>query len=191
MKRYLYLLLLSILLVSSLTVAAAVPENYEITYVTTNGEQQIIAKEKQYILDHNKIRVETIKEDAVSLVEIYRRDRKAVYNIYPASKLYSVVIVNLNYWESLLRGKPAAEWGKKTGETEYLGLVCDIYESKTEKRSSVVWVSREYGVCLKRIDKEEGKVTEQMEAQEFRLVKPDEALFELPKGYLDAAQYGD
>lgn len=190
MKRYLFFLLLLGILSLSLSALAASPENYMVTYMNTDEDQQATI-EKYYISDSNKMRIETIKNDTIREVELLRWDKKAWYIIYPAQRMFSLQIAEEGRWNALLVGAPISKLGRKTGQMEFLGLTCDIYERKSKSSSSWSLVSREYGICLKKVDKEKGKIVNQIEAKEFLLSKPEASLFELPSGYIASVQYGD
>jgi hypothetical protein len=191
MKRYLILLLLTGILTLSLTVSAAPPTDYILIYEKTDGDPQTTYTVKYYVSNNDKMRVETIEDGTLTMAEICRRDKKALYTLFPASKLYSLEIFDENTWDSLLVGTPIAKLGRKTGTTEFLGLACDVYENITENGADWSLVAQEYGLCLKKVHKENGAVVSQIEATAFTLVQPEASLFEVPAGYLNSMQFGD
>lgn len=198
MKYYLGIWCIAVLLFFGIMGFAAVPNSYAITYITTDKNQNIVSEERCYVWNNTKMRIELIEEGELVEIGLYHKDRKAWYTLYPACKRYSLHRLKDSDWDLSQRKANIANLGKKTGQTRYLGLICDIYEKKTGDSSITSVVSREYGLIVKIINQTKGKTVSQTVAKEFNMVTPDEALFEFkilapdadfsenPDGYIDS-----
>lgn len=170
----------------SLLVSAGPPDSYCIVYVNTDDKQQIASEERCYILNNTKMRIELIEDGKVSEIGLYHKERKSLYTLYPSSKLYSLHRMRDEDWNWGQKKVDFKNLGKKKGRTECLGYVCDTYEKKAANRITKTTVSRDYKVVFKIVTEEKGKIITQTEAKEFKLVKPDASIFEIPDGYVDA-----
>lgn len=122
-------------------------------------------------------------------IEILRKDKKLVWSMDPPSKTYIEVPLEQESWENVCTKvvMNALPGFKKTGQTKILSYDCDIYEMvqtiKEETWSNKVFIARDLNVVLKTELKQNGKLVEIMEANQFNMKKPEASLFNVPAGY--------
>ena len=176
--------LICILLINT-AVTAATPENYTITYIITDENQQV-SEERCYVLNDSKMRLEFISEGDVSAVELYMKEQKVIYTLYPSSKYYSLDRLTEGTWDWAQRKAIVSKLGKKKRKTKFLGLLCDTYVKENKESSTTTLVSRDYDIILQIVEEVDGRVVKRILAKNFKLTVPDAALFRIPEGYMDA-----
>ena len=122
-------------------------------------------------------------------IEILRKDKELVWSMDPSFKQYIEVPLRDDSWDRTLLGIVISDFTdyKKTGETKLLNYSCSIYEN-VQKIGDNVWtnilcVADGLNIILKAEALKNGTLVQLQEATEFSQDKPEQALFEIPKGY--------
>ena len=132
---------------------------------------------------------ENISNPEPYTIEILRNDKKLVWSMDPPSKTYIEVPLRQEPWEnaSSIVFADSLPGSKKIGETKLLNYYCDIYEIvqtfNKETWTSKLFVAKNLNAILKTELRQNGKLTEIMEATEFSMEKPAKSLFEVSEGF--------
>lgn len=186
MKTKLFWLAIAGVLLSSVMVWAAPPQDLSLTTVSKNPDGKAFRITKSYLRDGNKYRVEYLSaEGAVNAIAVYRKDKGVVWGIEPDTKTYTEKKMGPMDWDAHLWAifPDSSLKLKKTGETKCFNYSCDILIEEQGEWANILTVAREINVIVKFELKQNGKLVQINEATELKLEKPAAALFEIPAGY--------
>ena len=164
---------------------AAPPQDYSLSYAVKTADGAVFRNVKYDLRDGNKFRVEYISGDAVTTIDILRKDKGVVWAVDPGLKQYAEIPMKQDAWDSSVSGMFATvpQDVKKTGTTKLLNYSCDIYERDQEGWTMISAIDPGTNVILRNETRQKGKVFQIMEATEVSFAKPAAALFEIPDGY--------
>ena len=131
-----------------------------------------------------KIRNELDAEGQTNIT-IVRPDKKVVWMVMPAEKMYMEMPVTDEAQEKLLIKKPEDQAKMKLLGTETVnGYECDKYEMSTTVEGKPVkqynWVAKKLGMAIK-VEAADGSFS--MEYRDINMAGVADALFEVPQGY--------
>lgn len=184
-KIKIFILLIVALLMLTSIVMAGCPKNYLLVHEHRDGNQNLMMTQKYYYLGGNKLRIDTAAVDSAEIINIYRLDKKVLWTLYMDAKQYTESPLDKKTWDLVQNAiaNLVQEYGKKVGEDTYKGYPCNIYEIAEKEEKSLAYVSKTNDLVLKIQHQVGARVTYQVDTVELSLVKPNAALFELPKDF--------
>ena len=154
-----------------------------------NAAVKEVSKVNVDVNEVNKLQAPDLTGLEAHTIEILRNDKKLVWSMEPSFKQYVEVPLREDSWRRSLMTIVINNFAdyKKTGETKLLNYSCSMYEN-VQKIGDNSWISILYvadglNVILKAETFKNGTLFQLQEATEFRQDKPEQALFEIPKGY--------